>query len=109
MSQYETDDHARSAGGMDYDEAEDTSGADSPADWRSRLEEDGPLALLEDIEEMVPEPVRVQIERFPLAAVCVGVGVGIFLGMRKSEPIIAAVTTAITATAARNFGSAFES
>lgn len=107
MSPYEPDDHERTADGTGYDDQESQRSPGS-ADWRQRLEMDGPLALFEDIEEMVPEPVRVQVERFPLAAVAVGVGVGIFLGMKKSEPILAAVTSALTATAARNLGSNFE-
>lgn len=107
MSPYEPEDHERAAGGMDYDETAEADAAGA-TDWRRRLETDGPLALLEDVEEMIPQPVRAQVERFPLAAVCIGVGVGIFLGMKKSEPILAAVTSALTATAARNLGSNFE-
>lgn len=107
MDQFEPDDYERAAGGLDYDEPEETQrgAAGGGADWQARLEQEGPLALLDDVEEMLPEPVREQVVRFPLAAVCLGVGVGIFLGARKSEPIIAAITAAVTANATRSLGS----
>ena len=96
MSEFEPDEYEKAAGGLDYDE--DAAGNDRGAasEWADRLQQEGPLAMLEDIEEMVPEPVRAQVVSFPLTAIAVGLGVGVFLGMRKSEPILAAVTAAAT-------------
>lgn len=105
MSEYEAEDYERAAGGMDYDEGKESRGAGD--DWRQRLQDEGPLALLEDVEEMVPEPVREQVVRFPLAAIAVGVGVGIFLGARKSDAILTAVTAAVSANATDIFSGAF--
>lgn len=108
MSEFEPDEYEKAAGGLDYDEDAGTSSGKADGagmDWSERLQQEGPLAILQDVEEMLPEPVRVQVASFPLTAVAVGLGVGLFLGMRKSEPIIAAITAAISSSAAKGFGS----
>src|SRR2546428_9125285 len=91
-------DHERAAAGMDYD---------SPFKERaSRLGSklaDGPEALFDEIEKLVPESWREHIGSFPITAVLVALGVGIYLGMRKSDEIIAAGTSMITSVAMSNF------
>lgn len=92
------DPHERSAGGLDYDDPlrERLHGLSS------QLASEGPGALLEELEEMVPPAAREAISMFPLTAVALGVGVGIFLGMKKSDLILAAGTSLITAAATQN-------
>ena len=83
---------------------------DSPfRDRASRLGSalaDGPQALFEEIEKLLPESWREHIRTFPITTVLVGLGVGVYLGMRKSDEIIAAGTSMITSVAMSNFTAA---
>jgi len=94
-------DHERAAAGMDYD---------SPfRDRASRLGSalaDGPQALFDEIEKLLPESWREHIRTFPITTVLVGLGVGVYLGMRKSDEIIAAGTSMITSVAMSNITAA---
>ena len=75
----------------------------------AKLAEDGPEALLDEIENLLPEAWREQIATFPLAAIALGVGVGVWLGMRKGDEIIAAGTSLVTAAAMANVHNVMES
>jgi hypothetical protein len=66
------------------------------------LAEDGPEALFEEIENLLPESWREHIRTFPITAVVLGVGIGVWLGMRKGDEVIAAGTSMITAAAMQN-------
>lgn len=92
------DDHERAAAGMDYD----FPIREKASHLGSVMAESGPDALLEEIENMLPESWREQISTFPIAAVLLGFGVGIWLGMRKGNEIIAAGTSMVTAAAMSN-------
>ena len=74
----------------------------------SKLAEGGPEALFDEIENLLPETWRDQIATFPLTAVLLGVGVGMWLGMRKSDEIIAAGTSMITSMAMQNVASVMD-
>ena len=50
-------------------------------------------ALFEEIENLLPESWRDQIKTFPIAAVVLGFGVGIWLGMKKGDEVSAAGTS----------------
>jgi hypothetical protein len=93
------EDHERSAAGMDYEDDPLRSGA---ANLGAKIAEEGPGALFDEIENLLPESWREQIEAFPLAAVALGVGVGIWLGMKKSDEVIAAGTALISSAAMSN-------
>jgi hypothetical protein len=95
-----TDEHERSAAGLDYDEY--GSVRDNAAKLGAKMVEEGPEALLDEIENMLPEAWRDQIRAFPVAAVLVGVGVGVWLGMKKSDEIIAAGGSLVSAAAMAN-------
>src|SRR5207245_10732825 len=56
----------------------------------SKLAESGPEALFQEIENLLPESWREHISQFPIAAVLLGFGVGLWLGMRKGDEVIAA-------------------
>ena len=92
------DDHERSAAGMDYD----FPLREKASELGNAFAKDGPEALFESIENMLPESWRDHIRSFPLTAVILGVGAGVFLGMRKGDEIIAAGTAMITAAAMEN-------
>ncbi len=92
------DDHERSAAGMDYD----FPIREKASKLGSALAEDGPGALFEEIENLLPETWREHIRSFPITAVLLGAGVGVWLGMRKADEIIAAGTSMITAAAMEN-------
>jgi hypothetical protein len=94
------DEHERSAAGLDYDEH--GSVRDNAAKLGAKMVEEGPEALLDEIENMLPEAWRDQIRAFPVAAVLVGVGVGVWLGMKKSDEIIAAGGSLVSAAAMAN-------
>lgn len=81
-------DHERSAAGMDYD---------APSHG-----ERGAGAILDEVEHLVPEAWREHIAEFPITAILIGVGVGIWLGMKKGDEIIAAGTSFVTSAAMSN-------
>jgi hypothetical protein len=98
------DNHERAAAGMDLD----SPIREKASQLGSRLAEGGPEALFDEIENLLPESWREQIAAFPIAAVCLGVGVGIWLGMRKGDEVIAAGTSMVTAAAMSNISSVMD-
>ncbi len=57
---------------------------------------------------MLPEAWREQISNYPITALLVGLGVGLFLGMRKGDEVIAAGTSMVTAAAMSNLTSVLD-
>lgn len=98
------DDHERSAAGLDFD----FPIRERAASLGQALAQDGPEAFFDELENLIPEPVRDQVSRFPLLAVIAGVGVGVWLGMRKGDEIIAAGTSLVTAAAMSGVSSAMD-
>ena len=98
-----SDDFERSAAGMDYEDPI----RERAANLGQAIAEGGPDALFEELENLLPESWRDQISTFPIAAVLLGFGVGIFLGMRKSDEIIAAGTSLVTSAAMANVNQIF--
>ena len=92
------DDYERAAAGMDYEDPV----RDRAASIGASIAENGPEALFEEIENLLPESWREQIATFPIAAMVLGLGVGIFLGMKKGDEIIAAGTSLVTSAAMSN-------
>jgi hypothetical protein len=74
----------------------------------STLAENGPDALFEEIENLLPESWRQHITQFPIAAVLLGFGVGMWLGMKKGDEVIAAGTSMVTAAAMSNVSQAMD-
>lgn len=68
----------------------------------SAIAEGGPQAFFNELEELLPEPWREQIARYPLTAVTLGLGIGIYLGMKRSEELFAAGTSFASAAASAN-------
>ena len=100
MATRSSDEHERSAAGLDYD---DHAGLrEGAAALGAKMIENGPGAILDEIENLLPEEWRDHIRAFPLAAVALGVGVGVWLGMKKSDEIIAAGTSLVSAAAMAN-------
>lgn len=99
MATRSTDDHERSAAGLDFD---DGAMRDNAASLGAKMIEEGPEALFDELENLLPEAWREHIRSFPVAAMCIGVGVGIWLGMKKSDEIIAAGTSMVSAAAMAN-------
>lgn len=98
MATRKSDDYERSAAGMDYEEPL----RERAAAIGQSIAENGPEVLLDEIENLLPEQWREHIATFPLAAVVLGFGVGVFLGMRKSDEIISAGTALVTSAAMAN-------
>lgn len=96
------EDHESSAGGLDFD----FPIRERAASIGAAMADNGPQALFDEIEKLLPEEWREQISSFPLAAVFLGVGVGVWLGMRKSEEVLAAGSTIISAAALANVSKA---
>jgi hypothetical protein len=99
------DKYERSAAGMDFD----TPFREKASQLGAALAENGPDALFDEIENLLPDAWREQIASFPLTAVILGVGVGVWLGLRKGEEILAAGTTLITTAAMANVSSVMDS
>lgn len=104
MPTTDSEDHERSAAGMDYD----FPIREKASKLGNALAESGPEAFFQEIENLVPESWREHIAAFPLAAVILGVGAGVWLGMRKGDEIIAAGTSMITAAAVANITNVME-
>ncbi|HEY0156034.1 MAG TPA: hypothetical protein VGF28_01940 [Thermoanaerobaculia bacterium] len=63
---------------------------------------------LDEIENLLPEEWREQVRAFPLTAVAVGLGIGIWLGLKKSDDVLAAGSTLISAAVMGNVAEAME-
>src|SRR5258708_3058759 len=98
MATTRDDDHERAAAGMDYDFPIRAKASQVG----NGMAENGPEALVDEIEKMIPESWREHIQTFPIAAVLLGLGVGVWLGMRKGDEIIAAGSSMVTAAAMSN-------
>jgi hypothetical protein len=99
-NRYPDDQHERSAAGLDFDDA----GAirEKAAEFGTKIVNEGPEVILDEIESLLPESWREHIRSFPLAAVAAGLGVGIWLGMKKSDEVIAAGSSLVSAAAMAN-------
>jgi len=104
MPERKPDNHERAAAGLDFDHPI----RERCATLGQSVAENGPEALFDEIENLLPEAWRDQIRSFPMAALAVGLGLGIFLGMKKSEEVITAGTTLVSAAAMSNLNGAFE-
>ena len=104
MATRNADDHERAAAGLDFD----FPFREKAASLGQAIAENGPEAFFEEIENLLPESWREQITNFPVAAMFVGVGIGVFLGMKKSGEVIAAGTSLVTAAAMSNFAHVME-
>ena len=100
------DDHERSAAGLDFEEGDPMH--DRAASLGAKMVEEGPSAILDEIENLLPEAWRDQISAFPLAAVALGVGVGVWLGMKKSDEIITAGGALVSSAAMANVAQVME-
>ena len=94
--------HERSAAGQDYDNPI----REKAASIGQKIAEDGPGAIFDEVENLLPEEWREHIRNFPVTAVLLGVGVGVWLGMKKGDEIIAAGSSMISAAAMANVGRA---
>ena len=106
MVQRNPDDHERAAAGLDFENGDPIR--DGAAAFGAKIVEEGPEAIFDEIENLLPETWREYIRQFPLAAVALGVGVGVWLGMKKSDEVIAAGTTLVSTAAMANLGEVFE-
>lgn len=100
MATRNSKDHERSAAGLDFD----SPIRERAASLGAAMAEGGPQALFDELENLLPEEWREHITKFPIVAIALGVGVGVFLGMKKSEELIAAGSSLISAAALANVG-----
>jgi len=102
MSPENTNDrYDRSAGGLDFDDPI----RDRATHLGNKVATHGPEALFEEIENLIPDPWKEHIKSFPVTAVLIGVGVGVFLGMKKGDEILAAGAALVAAAATTNLSS----
>lgn len=100
------DQHERSAAGLDFDDVGKLK--EKAAEFGAKAVEEGPEVLLDEIENLLPEAWREYIRAFPIAALAAGVAVGIWLGMKKSDEVIAAGTSLVSAAAMANVSQVME-
>ena len=98
MESMDPEEYERSAAGLDYEEP----ARERAASYGASMADKGPEALFEEIENLLPESWREHIASFPISAMLLGFGAGIFLGMRKGDEIIAAGSAFVTSTAMAN-------
>ena len=91
-------DHERSAAGQDYDDPL----REKYSSLGARVAESGPEGLFEEIENLLPEGWREHIQQFPISALLIGFGVGMFLGMKKGDELLAAGSSMVSAAALAN-------
>ncbi len=72
------------------------------------MAEGGPGALFDELENLLPEQWREHIRAFPITAMVLGLGIGVYLGMKKSEELIAAGSSMVSAAALANVGKMME-
>ncbi|MBW3565387.1 MAG: hypothetical protein KY459_11735 [Acidobacteria bacterium] len=101
----EYEDFESSAGGLDFDDDEQEAPRrknrkKSTRDLGGTFAEGGPQAVLEELENMLPESWKEHVSSFPLLSVALGAGVGIFLGMKKGDEIISAGSAMVSTAAA---------
>lgn len=77
-------------------------GGFDPSKAGARIVEEGPEVLLDEIENLLPEEWREQIRAFPITAVAIGLAVGIWLGMKKSDEVISAGSAMLSSAAMAN-------
>jgi hypothetical protein len=65
--------------------------------------DEGVALIFEQIEELVPPVVRTQVAKHPLTFVLLGLGVGLFLGAKKGDELLAAGATMLTTAVAASF------
>ena len=102
-SDREYEDYESSAGGLDFDEEDDPSPRKKKSgshDLGGAFAEGGPQAVIEQLEDMLPESWKEHVASFPILSVALGVGVGVFLGMRKGDEIISAGSAMVSTAAA---------
>ncbi|HEX6177507.1 MAG TPA: hypothetical protein VF057_04055 [Thermoanaerobaculia bacterium] len=92
------DDYERATAGQDYDDPL----REKAASLGAAMAEGGPQALFDEIENLLPEEWREHISKFPMTAVLIGVGIGVYLGMKKGDELIAAGTSLVSAAAMAN-------
>ena len=97
-TQRSSEEHERSAAGLDFDG--DIRG--NAAALGAKLIDEGPGALFDELENLLPQEWQDHIKTFPLAAVALGVGVGVWLGMKKSDEILAAGGALVSSAAMAN-------
>ncbi|HEX7419384.1 MAG TPA: hypothetical protein VF505_05835 [Thermoanaerobaculia bacterium] len=100
MATRNRNDHERSAAGLDFD----SPIKERAASLGAAMAEGGPQALFDELENLLPEEWREHIRTFPIVAIALGVGVGVYLGMKKSAEMIAAGSSLISAAAMANVG-----
>jgi len=100
MATRNRNDHERSAAGLDFD----SPIKERAASLGAAMAEGGPQALFDELENLLPEEWREHISTFPITAVVLGVGIGVYLGMKKSAEMIAAGSSLISAAAMANVG-----
>ena len=93
-------DHERSAAGQDFD----SPLREKAASLGAAMADGGPQALFDEIENLLPEEWRDHVRTFPIVAMVLGVGVGVYLGMKKGDELLAAGTTLVSAAAMANVG-----
>jgi hypothetical protein len=106
MATQNTSDHERSAAGLDFDDPD--SLRSNAAALGAKVIEEGPDALFDELENLLPESWREQIQAFPIAAVALGVGIGVWLGMKKSDEIITAGGALVSSAAMANVSQVME-
>ena len=94
------DQHERSAAGLDFEEGDGFLG--NAAALGSKLMDEGPGALFDEIENLLPEEWKEHIRAFPVTAVLLGAGIGLWLGMKKGDEILTAGGSLVTAAAMAN-------
>ena len=99
-TQRSSDAHERSVAGLDFDDGDPIRS--NAAALGAKMLEEGPEALFNELENLLPEQWRDQIRAFPIAAVVLGVGVGVWLGMKKSDEIISAGGALVSSAALAN-------
>jgi hypothetical protein len=98
MATRNRNDHERSAAGLDFD----SPIRERAASLGQAMAEGGPQALFDELENLLPDEWQEHIRTFPLVAVLLGVGVGVYLGMKKSEELISAGAALVSAAAMAN-------
>lgn len=83
-------------------------GGFDPASLGQRIAAEGPEVLFDEIENLLPDEARALIGAMPLTAIALGIGVGVWLGLTKSDEVISAGKAVVGAAAGQNIAQVME-
>lgn len=69
-------------------------------EWARKFSKEGPGALVNEIEALIPDQWKDHIASWPLSALSLGFVAGVVLGLKRGDEVLKLATTLATSAAA---------